>query len=253
MRLRQIAFASRRLDQLVGEFHKVLGLEVAYVDPNVGRYGLRNAVMPCGDSFLEVCEPFTETASISRFLDRRGGDAGYMIILQVADAAAERERVAADGVRVVEIIDRPHYLCAHFHPADFGGVLASFDQQRTLSDHLSPHSDWWPAGPDWRKAQTHDVVEMTSVTIAAADPDALAKRWSKLLARPLDAGDGRRIALEKGAICFSAARAGGGTSIAAIDLKMRDPAQAISRAKTAGLDVSGDGVLIGGVRFRLTA
>ena len=54
------------------------------------------------------------------------------------------------GVRVVDDIDRPDYRASHFHPADFGGMLVSIDQQRSAPDHLEPFGDWLPAGQDWR-------------------------------------------------------------------------------------------------------
>ena len=248
MRLRQVALVSRELDKVVSQLGDVLGLKVAYVDPNVGKYGLRNAVLPCGTGFLEVVEPFTPEASAARFLARRGGDAGYMVIIQTPDAVAESARVAGLGVRVVETIDRPHYYCAHFHPADFGGVLASLDQQRTEPDYLAPWGDWMPAGPDWRAARTTEVVDLQSVSIASADPTVLAQNWSRLLGRPLAAGHALRLPLEQGAILFEHGEAQ--ASVAALTLRMRDPAAAFSRAQAAGLDVSSDGILIGGMRMR---
>lgn len=249
MRLRQVALASGRLDEVVKAFADVFGLKVAYEDPNVGVYGLRNAVLPAGTGFLEIVEPVRDDASAGRFLKRRGGDAGYMVILQVPDAEAERARAAAMGVRVVDDIDRPHYRCSHFHPADFGGILASFDQQRTEPDHLAPWGDWMPAGPDWRRARTDEVLDLVSVTISAPDPAALARRWSELLARPLDRADPLCIPLEHGAVRFAPAVPGAATCVTGVELRVRNPAAAIRNAKAAGLEADERGVLIGGVRF----
>lgn len=248
MRLRQVALASSQLDEVVSGLERVFGLELAHVDPNVGVYGLRNAVLPAGTGFLEVVEPIRADASAGRFLKRRGGDAGYMVILQVADAEAERARAVAMGVRVVDDIDRPDYRCSHFHPADFGGVLVSFDQQRSTPDLLDPWGDWMPAGPDWRDARTDEVSDLRSVTIASADPQALAQRWSQLIGRPLDRDDPLRLPLDRGEIRFESARSG--TSVAAVDLEMADPDEATRRARALGFDVSPAGVLIGGMRFR---
>jgi len=251
MRLRQVALASRRLDEVTKAFADVFRLKVAYNDPHIHVYGLRNAVLPAGTAFLEVVEPVRDDASAARFIKRRGGDAGYMIIIQAADAQAERARLVEMGVRVVDDIDRPDYRCAHFHPADFGGVLTSIDQQRNEADHLAPYGQWMPAGPDWRKARTDQVLDLISVTLSASDPAALARRWSQLLDRPL--ADPLRLPLEHGEIRFVQGMSGGATHISALDLKVADVDGAIRRARTAGLDVSPEGVLIGGVRFRPTA
>ena len=246
MRLRQIALATRDLDAVTDNLSTVFGLKIAFRDPHIIHYGLRNAVIPAGAAFLEILEPVTPDASAARFLARRGGDAGYMLILQVADAELERARVSSLGVRVVDDIDRPDYRAAHFHPNDFGGILTSIDQQRTTDDHLGPFGDWWPAGPDWREARTEEVLDVTAAVLAAADPVALAKRWSVLVGRPLSAP--LRLPLDRGELRFVAGDANG-TTIQRIELKVRGPEAAMERARRAGLSVSDEGVLIGGVRF----
>ncbi len=216
MRLRQVALASYRLDERVEAFSEAFDLEVAYRDPHIHVYGLRNAVLPAGGGFIEIVEPVREDASAARFLNRRGGDAGYMVILQVADATAERDRIAALGVRVVENISMADYRAAHFHPADFGGVLVSVDQQLSAPDHLAPDADWTPAGPDWRAAKGEVALDLAGVVIEGPDPDALAARWSQLLARPLSGPDGRRLKLDRGEIRFALSVSGASTSISKI-------------------------------------
>ena len=60
MRLRQVALVARDLERSVGELCDVLGIEVAYNDPNMVVFGLVNAVMPIGNTFLEVVSPAKE-------------------------------------------------------------------------------------------------------------------------------------------------------------------------------------------------
>jgi hypothetical protein len=252
MRLRQVALASNHLDDVVTAFADVFGLEVAYNDPHIHHYGLRNAVLPAGAAFLEVVEPVRDDASAARFLKRRG-DAGYMVILQDADAQAHRARLLDMGVRVVDDIDQRDYRASHFHPADFGGVLASIDQQRSAPDYLETYGDWMPAGPDWHGARTDDVLDLVGITLTAPDPDALARRWSELLDQPLDATDPRLLRLARGEIRFAGGPAGQGTSIAVIEMKVANLDDVLRRAADAGLDVTPEGILIGGVRFFATA
>ena len=87
MRLRQIALAATDLGGTVDALVDVLGIEVSFNDPGVGVFGLENAVMPIGETFLEVVSPVREDASARRWIERRGGDAGYMVILQCDDFA----------------------------------------------------------------------------------------------------------------------------------------------------------------------
>jgi len=124
MWLRQVALVAHDLEPVVAELEAVLGLQVAFRDPGVAIFGLVNAVMPVGGEFLEVVQPVKDDASALRYLHRRGGDAGYMLIFEVADALAHRERVLALGARQIAAMDK-RYVFTHFHPADFGGVLTS--------------------------------------------------------------------------------------------------------------------------------
>ncbi len=252
MRLRQVALASYDLDGVVAALSKVFGLKVAYNDPHIGHYGLKNAVLPAGTGFIEIVEPIAEGASAGRFLARRGGDAGYMLIIQTGDAKAETARAVGLGVRVVDSIDRPDYIFSHFHPSDFGGVLTSFDQQLTETDPLAPYGDWMPAGPDWREARTEGVIDLVGVTLENPEPFALARRWSDLLGRPLNDNDPLCLAMDHGQIRF-APSAGTGTSISTLDLRLTDPAAALARARAAGLEVSNQGVRVGGLLITVQA
>src|SRR5579859_76877 len=102
MRLRQIALVGQDLAACEADIRAVLGLDYAYDDPGVGKYGLRNAVFPIGNTFLEVVSPKQEGTTAGRLLERRGGDGGYMVILQVDDLAAARAAIHAAGARIVD-------------------------------------------------------------------------------------------------------------------------------------------------------
>ena len=73
-----------------------LGLGEPFADPGVGAFGLHNAVYAIGDTFLEVVSPTQPDTTAGRYLDRHG-DGGYMVIFQLADLDAARERAAAMG------------------------------------------------------------------------------------------------------------------------------------------------------------
>src|SRR5262245_42887305 len=107
MRLRQVVIAARQLDPTIEIVNTVFGLDIPFRDPGVEEFGLVNGVLPIGDTFLEVVTPVTEDAPARRFLDRRGGDGGYMVILQTDDIAADRRRFAELRARTVWSIDLP--------------------------------------------------------------------------------------------------------------------------------------------------
>src|SRR4051812_15771311 len=101
MRIRQVVIAARDLAAVVDDLHAVLGIEVAFRDPGVGVFGLHNAVMPVGDTFLEVVSPVEADTAAGRFIERHGRDGGYMVIVQTEDTDADRARVTQLGIRTV--------------------------------------------------------------------------------------------------------------------------------------------------------
>ncbi len=248
MRIRQVALVARQLEPTVDALRAVLGVEVAYRDPGVGVFGLENALLSVGDTFLEVVSPMRQDTSAGRFLARRGGDGGYMVILQSEDLAKDRRRVEELGVRIVWETALEDIATIHLHPRDVGGAILSLDEAR-------PPESWRWAGPDWRAKIRSDVVTgIAGVELQARDPAALAARWSRLLARPVGAGaaGSPEIALEAGTLCFVPERDGRGEGVSGLDFVAVDPARALESARARGLEVAGDQVTVCGTRLRFT-
>src|SRR5260221_2887318 len=107
MRVRQFVVVARDLDSVVEDFRTVLGIEVAFNDPLVKEFGLKNSVMPVGDTFLEVVSPIDPNATAERYLQRRRGDGGYMLILQSDELDRDRARLEGAGVRTIWKLDLP--------------------------------------------------------------------------------------------------------------------------------------------------
>ena len=64
LRLRQVCLAARTLEPMVSDIAAIFGLKVCHRDPNVARYGLENALLPVGDSFIEIVAPTRELARL---------------------------------------------------------------------------------------------------------------------------------------------------------------------------------------------
>jgi len=248
MRLRQIALMARKIEPVRKQLEAVFGLKAAYVDPGVAVFGLTNVVMPVGGEFLEVLEPIREGASGGRYLERRGGDAGYMVILQDADAEAHRQRLESDGVRVIAKSGGGRYRYTHFHPADCAGVLLSIDSVDGDDDWRAPMSDWPPAHDHWRDYPSDISLGITSVSIQSRDPGEAAARWSMLLGLPVsERADGAEIVLSPGVIRFVRAIDADGTGVVALDIRVRDVDAVIKAATAAEAPVLDGAVHIGGV------
>src|ERR1051325_2053122 len=150
MRLRQIALVGKDLAAAKADIVDVLGLGGDYPDPGVGKYGLQNAVWPIGDTFLEVVSPKQAGTTAGRLIEKRGGDGGYMVILQCDDIDAARVRVAAEGVRIVDPFRGDGVAFPHLHPKDVGAAILSID-------YMNPRERWQWGGPNWQENVKTDV------------------------------------------------------------------------------------------------
>jgi catechol 2,3-dioxygenase-like lactoylglutathione lyase family enzyme len=241
MRLRQIALVGADLDRAEADIRAVLGLDYAYADPGVGKFGLKNAVFPVGETFLEVVSPKAEGTTAGRLLEKRGGDGGYMVILQVHDIASARAAIAAAGARVVEDISLPGVEASHIHPRDIGGAIVSVDW-------MDSWGRWEWGGPVWRENLCTDVsTRIVAAEIQSADPDAMSARWAKVLAMPREqAAAGWRIPLEEdGELRFVVANDGRGDGLRAFDVAVKDPAAVRVVAEARGLLKDGEVTLCG--------
>jgi catechol 2,3-dioxygenase-like lactoylglutathione lyase family enzyme len=246
MHIRQIALVARELEPAVSVLTDVLDLEVAYRDPGVGVFGLENAVMPVGETFLEVVSPVQPSATAGRFLEKRS-DSGYMVIFETNALAADRRRVEALGMRVVWEIALDDISTFHLHPKDTGGAIVSLDQPK-------PAGAWRWGGPNWRDhVRTNRAERIVSAEIEADDPATMAARWASLLglAEPRIDGKLLRVALNSGGELrfVRATERGEGLSAIGITTAARD--QILAAAHRRGLAVSGDSIELCGIRIDL--
>ena len=252
MRLRQIALVARDLAAARADISAVLGVDYAFEDPGVGKYGLHNAVFPIGDTFLEVVSPKEPGTTAGRLLEKRGGDGGYMVILQVDDLAQALARVKEASARIADQMDKDGAAFTHIHPKDIGGAILSLDR-------MVPKERWEWGGPHWQSHVCTDTsVKVAGAELQARDPAQMAARWAQVLGRTAarDVQDVRaagdwRIQLDDGEIRFTALRDGRGEGLGAFDIVVRDIEAVRSKAGARGLlDRNGD-VLLAGTRARL--
>jgi hypothetical protein len=231
-RLRQVAFAATDLAAVVAQLRSALALHEPYRDPGVGVFGLANAVFTVGDTFLEVVSPVQDGTSAGRYLQRQGGDCGYMAMVQVPDAAAARRRLVDLGVRVVwdhaepdaPGQGSPDVIDLHLHPGDVPGTLLALDETR-------PTGSWRWGGPSWAGAvPPHEPGGIRALTVAVADPTATAARWAAVLDVP---PDGPRLLLGDSEVSFVEATDRDGI----VGLTVTRPGVASSRVHVAGVAI----------------
>ncbi len=254
LRLRQIALVVRDIEQVRADLEAVFGLQVGYTEESMPEsIGLENRILPVGDQFIELVAPVRDDVTGARYLERRGGDGGYMVICQTDDRAGRDARIKELGIRLVGGRDGKVYSFIQLHPKDTGGSFLEVDWHEGADDPTPPWTH--AAGDNWMPSvRTHIVDAITGVEIQASEPEAVAARWSEILQLPVQRGGDGRPWLETkggGCICFVADSDGRGEGLGGIDLHAVDREAALSAAAACGLAVSGDTVTIGGVRFKL--
>ncbi len=227
MRLRQIALVAAELRPVEEQICSELGLEVCYRDPGLGAFGLRHGLYPVGDRIIEVVVPKDPGTTAERFLERRGGDGGYMVLVQTDDVDVERARVTDAGFRLVHDGGTRQQVSGdaepatihgiHLHPKDVGGAIVSIDE-------ANPASSWAWAGYDWEYHSRDEVVtDMVGVEIQSLEPEMMAQRWANALGQELT---GNEITLTDATIRFVAATDGRGDGMSAVDLVATDRSRA---------------------------
>lgn len=253
MYLRQVCLVAHRLRPAIDDLTSVLGIEACYVDPGVGRFGLENTLMAVGTNFLEVVAPVEDDTAAGRFLEKRAGDGGYILVCQVDRASDQhscRENAAALDVRVAYESERDAYHLMQLHPADLNNAMWEIDwDERAEIDGV-----WEPAGGTaWKRYVKDDVTaSLTGVEMQCEDARTTAERWGRIADIAVEqVADSYRLVLENGELRFTPDRDGRGAGLCGVDLTVRDKLAVIEAAEAIDAHRDGNCVELCGTRFYL--
>jgi len=109
--------------------YEKLGLTVSR-EETVEQEQVRLAMVPVGESRLELLEPTSASSTIAKFIAKRG-EGLHHVCIKVPDLRAAVERLKKDGLRLVseEIkTGAGGHQYVFVHPASTGGVLLEIVQ-----------------------------------------------------------------------------------------------------------------------------
>jgi methylmalonyl-CoA epimerase len=134
-RVHHVAVVVRNLETALGFYRDRLGLPLELVLP-IESDGVRIGFLAVGESKIELVEPTDPTTGVARFLDSRG-EGFHHVCLEVADIAAELDRLAGAGVELIDRAPRrgAEGPVAFIHPRSGHGVLVELIEA--------------PGGPAW--------------------------------------------------------------------------------------------------------
>ncbi len=255
IRLRQIAVVTKDLRQSALDIGAVLGVEACFTDAGVKQFGLKNTLWPIGNQFLEVVTPIAAGTAGGRYIERRGGDGGYMFITQVDDVERRRARAEELGIRVAFNLSHPEqgHDGIQLHPGDTGGTFFEMDQM-TMDGGDEVGGPWTPAGKNWEPYVRTDYVSgISAAEIQSPEPGPLAKRWADMAEIDLEEDDNGnpQFALDNSTVRFVEDSDGRGEGLGGIDVTTVDRDAVLAGAKSRDCYVSDDQVSVAGLRVYL--
>ncbi len=129
MKVDHIGIATRQIDQALELWRDTLGLKVDFTD-EIAEQGVRVAMLPIGETHIELLEPLSEDSPVGKFLQKRGPGIHHLAV-RVTDIRASLARLKEKGTRLIDETPRPGAggcLVAFIHPSSANGVLLELVQ-----------------------------------------------------------------------------------------------------------------------------
>ena len=126
-RIDHVGIAVRDLDEAIRIYERRLGLHSTGRE-RLEREGIEIAMIPIGDSRIELIMPLNPDSSVEKFLQNRG-EAVHHVAYATDDVEASLERAADGGAQLLDAVSRPgaHGTRIGFvHPKSVCGVLTEF-------------------------------------------------------------------------------------------------------------------------------
>ncbi|HEX8173702.1 MAG TPA: methylmalonyl-CoA epimerase [Pyrinomonadaceae bacterium] len=136
MKIDHLGIATRQIEEALGFWREALGLEVVEVE-EVAEQRVRVAMLPIGESRVELLEPTSDDSPIAKFLEKRGPGIHH-IAVRVDDIHSALARLREQGARLID--EQPRVgaggsLIAFVHPSSANGVLLELVEQTALQPH----------------------------------------------------------------------------------------------------------------------
>jgi len=129
MKLDHIGLATRELEEGLALWRDILGLQVDGTE-EIQEQGVRVAMLPIGDTHVELLEPLSPESPVGRFLSKRGPGIHHLAV-EVEDINASLADLKKRGARLIDETPRVGArgcLVAFVHPATTNGILLELVQ-----------------------------------------------------------------------------------------------------------------------------
>jgi len=129
MKINHLGIATKEIAGALKFWEDALGLENVHTEV-VEDQKVRVAMLPLGESRIELLEPTSDDSPISKFLEKRGSGIHH-IAVEVTDIEASLAKLKEKGMRLIDETPRigaEGCLVAFVHPSSANGVLLELVQ-----------------------------------------------------------------------------------------------------------------------------
>jgi len=133
MKISHLGIAVKEIDEALKFWQDALGLENVHTE-TVAEQKVRVAMLPIGETKIELLEPAAADSPIAKFLEKRGGGIHH-IAVEVENIEASLAKLKSEGARLIDEQPRTGAegcLIAFVHPSSTGGVLLELIQKNGL-------------------------------------------------------------------------------------------------------------------------
>lgn len=133
MKINHLGIATNGIDEALKFWSDALGLENVHTE-TVEDQKVRVAMLPIGETRIELLEPTSEDSPISKFLQKRGGGIHH-IAVEVENIEESLAKLKQEGMRLID--EKPRIgaegcLVAFVHPSSANGVLLELVQSEKV-------------------------------------------------------------------------------------------------------------------------
>ena len=131
MKINHLGIATKGIEEALKFWGDALGLESVHTE-TVEDQKVRVAMLPIGDTRIELLEATSEDSPIAKFIEKRGGGIHH-IAVEVENIEASLAKLKAEGMRLIDETPRlgaENCLVAFVHPSSANGVLLELVQKQ---------------------------------------------------------------------------------------------------------------------------
>ena len=131
MKINHLGIATKGIEEALKFWGDAFGLKSVHTE-TVEDQKVRVAMLPIGDTRIELLEATSDDSPIAKFIEKRGGGIHH-IAVEVENIEASLAKLKAEGMRLIDETPRlgaENCLVAFVHPSSANGVLLELVQKQ---------------------------------------------------------------------------------------------------------------------------